>query len=87
MANGPKSCWMCASYDRGARRCRIGKANPRRKLDAVDVARLLGTGALCMHNPHREPLLLRMYMPKQRFKWTVQFPPGCDNMEIEIVED
>ena len=87
MANEPKSCWMCACYDREARRCSIGKANPRRKLDAVDVARMLGVEALCMHNPHREPLILRMYLPQRRFKWTDQPARAGDNFEVEIVED
>ena len=78
---------MCACYDREARRCRIGKSNPRRKLDAVDVARLLGVEALCLHNPYREPLILRMYLPLQRFVWHDPPPgPKGDDFEVEIVE-
>jgi len=57
------TCWTCSAYDRASRRCRLGKANPRRKHESLTVAELLGPQTLCLHNPHREPLLFRMHAP------------------------
>jgi hypothetical protein len=50
-------CARCAFYDRVQRRCRIGKVNPRTKLDTYEAARLLGVRALCPFNLYREQLL------------------------------
>jgi hypothetical protein len=57
------SCWNCPRYDRTDRRCREGKANPRRKSDSLVVAELLGVRALCHYNPYRDPLAMRMFFP------------------------
>lgn len=88
MAKRRLTCPQCPTYDREAHRCRIGKANPRRKHESLTVAELLGARALCLHNPYREPLLLRMYQPKRRFLWEsstlpLQSPP----IEIEILDE
>jgi hypothetical protein len=50
-------CPRCPLYDRGKRRCTIGKVNPRTKLDTYETAFLLGVRALCPFNPYRERLL------------------------------
>ncbi|HLH79280.1 MAG TPA: hypothetical protein VKV29_03255 [Chthonomonas sp.] len=59
-----RPCWRCRRYDRTQRLCRDGKANPRRKIDAVTLVELLGVRSLCIHNPYRETLARRIYMPK-----------------------
>lgn len=51
-------CFRCRLYDSGERRCRIGKVNPRTKLDTYEVAKVLGTRALCMFNLYREHMLI-----------------------------
>jgi len=57
------SCWNCPRYSRTERRCREGKANPKRKSDSFAVAESLGIRALCHYNPYREPLAIRMFFP------------------------
>jgi hypothetical protein len=57
MASLSNNCLSCASYNREERRCSVGKANPRRKLDAVAVAETLGLHALCIFCEHREELV------------------------------
>ena len=57
------SCWNCPRYSRTDRRCREGKANPKRKSDAITVAEILGVRTLCHYNPFREPLAMRMFFP------------------------
>ena len=57
------SCWNCPRYSRTDRRCREGKANPRRKSDSFAVAENLGLRALCYYNPYRDPLAMRMFFP------------------------
>src|SRR5438105_3064440 len=87
MSDRPRSCWQCRTYDREARRCRLGKTNPRKKHECLTVAELLGARALCVHNPHREPLLLRMRFPHQRFLWD---DAACRStgvsFEVELIE-
>ena len=61
--NRRMSCWNCARYSRTDRRCREGKANPKRKSDSIKVAELLGVRTLCHYNPYREHLVLRMFFP------------------------
>lgn len=81
-------CHQCSAYDREAMRCRHGKANPQKKADSLLVAELLGVRALCVHNPFREALLLRMYSPNRRFLWTDPPAPLIPtDVEIELMED
>jgi hypothetical protein len=82
------TCWQCGSYDREARRCRLGKANPKKKHESITLAELLGPQALCMHNPFREPLLLRMHQPDRRFIFAA--PETLSSQarpEVEVLED
>ncbi len=51
------SCFRCRFYDRGERRCRLGKVNPQSKLDTYDTAQVLGIRALCAFNLYRDQLL------------------------------
>ena len=81
MASATDACWTCRCYDRELRRCRSGKTNPRKKHVSITVAELLGPQALCILNPYREPLILRMSEPARRFHWK-EVP-----MQIEIIED
>jgi hypothetical protein len=71
-AKRPKrmSCVKCPRYNKAESHCSEGKANPRRKSDALLVAEMLGVQALCHYNPYRDPLALRMYFPSDPF--TVQ---------------
>ena len=82
------TCWQCKSYVRELRRCSIGKTNPTKKHVSITVAEIFGPQALCMHNPFREPLFLRMHQPKRRFVWatpiTVIFR---DHLDVEIIEE
>ncbi len=88
MAERRIQCRECPSYDEEGRRCRIGKANPRKKHDAIAVAELLGPCALCMHSPYREPLLLRMHSPNRRFVWAEAAPRWRTvALDVEILED
>jgi len=81
-------CWQCRTYDREARRCRIGKANPPTKHESITVAELMGAQALCLHNPHREPLILRMRLPQRRFVWAEVTPRRpLPDLTIEILEE
>ena len=57
------TCWNCPRYDRGQFHCRDGKANPRKKTDAVMVAELLGLRALCHYNLYRDSIALRVHFP------------------------
>ena len=65
MAERRKNCWQCKRYDREARHCRDGKANPRSKRDSKEVAETLGIQALCLYNLYRDALALRMYFPNR----------------------
>jgi len=88
MAEKRMTCNRCPTWDREARRCRIGKANPRKKHETITLAEMLGPQALCIHNPWREPLLLRMHQPHCRFLWTdpaLRFEPVP--LEIEIIDE
>lgn len=80
-------CWQCSSYDREERRCRIGKANPKKKHESITVAELFGAQTLCIHNPFREPLLLRMHNPRSRFLWVSDPAPITVRPEVEIIDD
>lgn len=51
------TCQRCRLYDREQRRCRLGKVNPRSKLDTYETAQVLGVRALCAFNLYREQLL------------------------------
>jgi len=52
------------------------------------VAELFGVRALCLHNPFREPLILRMRFAKRRFIWDDTARSSfLQPMEIEILED
>ena len=82
------TCWQCATYDRELRRCRLGKANPTKKHESITLAEMLGPQALCIHNPFREPLLLRMHQPKRRFLWTMpEAPLSQERPEVEIIDE
>lgn len=58
-----KACWSCPLYSRTERRCRSGKANPRKKADAVALAEQLGLRSLCLFSPYRDILALRITDP------------------------
>jgi hypothetical protein len=82
------TCFQCPSYDRDARRCRIGKANPRKKHESITLAEMLGPRALCLHNPWREPLLLRMHQPDRRFVWDrAILPAPSGTLEVTILDE
>jgi len=49
-------CPRCRLYDRGGRRCTMGKVNPRTKLDTYETAQVLGVRALCAFNLYRDHL-------------------------------
>jgi len=88
MAEMRTTCLRCPTYDRDAGRCRVGKTNPRKKHEAQTVAELLGVRALCLHNPFREPLILRMRFAKRRFIWDENRRPLLSQpIEIEILEN
>ncbi|HLV80866.1 MAG TPA: hypothetical protein VKT32_11320 [Chthonomonadaceae bacterium] len=82
------ACWQCPRYDRETRRCRDGKANPRRKADTVAVAELLGLRALCHYNPYRDGLARRWHFPHQPFL-PAPAGPGLrfQKIEVEILEE
>lgn len=80
------TCFTCPVYDRAANRCRVGKSNPRRKLDSVTVAETLGPQALCLHNPHREALILRMRFPARRYVWPEPAARPAVPLEVEILD-
>src|SRR5262245_12596112 len=63
MAERRKNCWQCKRYDREARHCRDGKANPKSNRDSKEVAEALGVQALCLYNLYRDAFALRMYFP------------------------
>lgn len=88
MAQARITCWQCPTYDREVRRCRIGKTNPETKHESITVAEVLGVRALCVHNPYREPLLLRMYAPNRRFVWAAApLRLAAAHIEVEIIEE
>ena len=82
------TCWQCASYDREERRCRVGKCNPKKKHESLTVAEMLGPQALCLHNPFREPLILRMRQPDRRFIWVERIVARTDApIDVEIIDE
>jgi hypothetical protein len=82
------TCPQCPSFDRETRRCLIGKANPRKKHESLTVAEMLGPQMLCMHNPFREPLLLRMHHPSRRFLWdSAALPAPSGTLEVTLIEE
>lgn len=88
MAEPQIRCWQCRTYDREARRCRIGKANPKTKRESITVAELLGAQVLCLHNPHREPLILRMRFPDRPIVWSLPAPRRpAPLLEIEVLDE
>ncbi len=88
MAEKRMTCARCPSYDRKARRCRAGKANPKKKHESLTVAEMFGPQALCLHNPYREPLLLRMRFPERRFVWDDRRTPASSGtLDVTIIED
>lgn len=50
-------CTRCHLYDRGRRRCALGKVNPRTRLDTYETAQVLGVRALCPFNPYRDRMV------------------------------
>jgi hypothetical protein len=88
MAEKRMTCFRCPTYDRVERRCRVGKSNPKKKHESLTIAEILGPRALCVHNPFREPLLLRMHFPDRRFLWdTRALPAASGTLEVTIIED
>jgi hypothetical protein len=88
MAQKRRTCLTCSTYDHEQNRCRVGKANPRKKHESQTVAELMGVQTLCIHNPFREPLILRMRFNKRRFIWDDLPRPGRTNpIEVEIIEE
>jgi len=66
----------------------MGKANPKKKHESLTLAELLGPQALCMHNPFREPLLLRMHLSARRFIWdTAALPVPSGTLEVTLLEE
>ena len=81
------TCWQCSTYDRDERCCRVGKVNPTKKHESITVAELFGPQTLCIHNPFREPLLLRIHQPKRRFVWAVpEAVIPTERPEVEILD-
>jgi len=88
MSEKRMACWQCPRYDRETRRCRDGKANPRRKTDSVAVAELLGLRALCHYNPYRDTLARRKHFPRHSFVLTSAGPRAWSpKIEVEILEE
>ncbi|MER3473051.1 MAG: hypothetical protein C4335_03260 [Armatimonadota bacterium] len=50
-------CPRCRLYDSGRRRCRVGKVNPRTRLDTYETAQVLGVRAICSFNLYRDQML------------------------------
>jgi hypothetical protein len=66
----------------------IGKSNPPRKHLAQTISELLGSQALCMKNPFRESLILRMRYPKKRFIFQNESSSRLGGrLEVELLED
>jgi hypothetical protein len=88
MAERRTTCLRCRTYDRETARCRLGKTNPRKKHETQTVAELLGVQTICIHNPFREPLILRMRYSDRRFIWDLPRPGRLiQPIEIEILEE
>lgn len=88
MAQQRRTCLRCPTYDRESNRCRLGKTNPRKKHEAQTVAELMGVQVICLHNPYREPLILRMRFPDRRFIWNERSPLRSNQpIEVEILEE
>jgi len=88
MAERRITCHNCPTFDREDNRCRCGKTNPKKKHVAMTIAELLGPEALCLHSPHREPLLLRMHAPRKRFAWDGHVPASpYAPVDVEILDD
>lgn len=88
MAERRKTCLTCRTYDRLRNRCALGKSNPRKKHEAQTVAELLGVQSICLHNPFREPLILRMRFPERRFLWNdSRTHSEAARIEVEILEE
>jgi hypothetical protein len=63
MAEKRMVCWNCPRYSRTELTCLDGKTNPKKKVDAVAAAEVLGLRALCHYSPYRDGLALRMHFP------------------------
>jgi hypothetical protein len=63
MAEKRMACWNCPRYDRTERVCLDGKANPKKKADAVELTEVLGLRALCHYSPYRDSLAIQMHFP------------------------
>ena len=88
MAERRKTCLQCRTYDLERSCCRLGKTNPRKKHEAQTVAELLGVQCLCVHNPFREPLILRMRFPDRRFVWADSDRARTSSkVEVEILDE
>ena len=61
------TCWNCPRYNRAEFRCLDGKTNPRKKVDCVIVAEILGLRALCHYNLYRDILTQRTHYPNAPF--------------------
>lgn len=82
------TCPQCLRYDKEARHCLDGKANPKRKSDSVEVAEVLGVQHLCLFNPYRDTIALQMYDPHH----PRHFPNGLRSfgrvsVEVEPAEE
>jgi hypothetical protein len=90
MSEKRMACWNCPRYNREDRVCLDGKANPKKKVDAVAVAEFLGLRALCHYSPHRDQLALLMHFPATPLARAAVTPKrkrrGQGKVEVEIIE-
>ncbi len=81
-------CQKCPSYDSDVRKCTQGKANPRKQHETLTLVELLGTQTVCMHNPWREELLLRMYrQPKAIGYWSLSAAQVETHVDLEWLDN
>jgi hypothetical protein len=61
-------CRDCPHYVEETRRCAMGKINPQRKSQAVEVVNIFGVRALCTMNDYREWLAESRHSRTERKK-------------------
>lgn len=89
MAGKRITCWQCRRYDREARRCLDGKANPTKKADAVAVAEALSLQKICLYNPYRDALAMHTYFPRHPLSLSPPKPrrKPQGKVEVEVEEE
>jgi len=78
------TCWQCPRYDREARHCLDGKANPVKKSDTVEVAEALGLQKICLYNPYRDDLAMRTYFPRHPLAQSPAKPRRKPRVKVEV---